>query len=106
MKSYAVKRGNDWHYFLNGREVTKEEYEKDFPPLRGEGSPALHCWKKPMLSDAMAVHSEQIEEVAALDKAKGVPTSYLEDGRPIITSEDHKRRLMRSRGLHDRNSYF
>lgn len=106
MRDQAVVRKDGTHYYLSGREVTKEKYEEYYPPMKMDGGfPAMNGWSKPMLSDAMAVHPEQIEEARERDKKHGVPTDYTADGRPILHSEDHKRRLMKSLGYHDRNSY-
>lgn len=53
----------------------------------------------PKLSDALKVHPDQIPEAMARDKRHGVPTDYHHDGRPIITSRAHQKRLIKSLGL-------
>lgn len=59
----------------------------------------------PRLSDAMAVHPDQIAEASELSKKKGVPTHYDEWGRPRLTDARHERRYMKAFGFFHRNSY-
>ena len=49
----------------------------------------------------MAVHPSQVAEAEADAKAKGVPTSFLGDGRPVFTSRGHRREYLKAYGVHD-----
>lgn len=54
---------------------------------------------KPMTSNALKVHPDQVQEAKEFAKASGVPTDYTPDGRPIITSSRQFRRLAQIQGF-------
>lgn len=90
-------------WWIDGRQVTKEEFDAALPNVVDEvgTGDALLGWK-PLLSDALAVHPEQIAEAEASAKAKGVPTEFEpEYGRPVFTSRSHRRAYLRAYGMHD-----
>lgn len=58
---------------------------------------------KPKYSDALKVHPKQVKEAMERDKRAGVPTDYLPDGRPIIVSRAHQKRLIKSLGFANRD---
>ena len=74
------------HYILNGREVTQAEYEEWYPPRtfedRRAAAESITQWKRPVISDALAVHPRQIKQVLERNKRHGVNVEYLPDGRP------------------------
>lgn len=98
--------GEKTRYILDGAEVTKEEFDRAFPdkPIR-HGDDLAIGWHKPVLSDALAVHPAQIPAAMARDKANGLNVEYTPDGRPILTSQGQKRKMMRSLGVHENNCY-
>ena len=110
MTGRIIGTGDKTRYVLDGVDVTKEEFDKAFPdkPIR-HGDDFAVGWKKPVLSDALAVHPAQVKAAMERDKKAGVPTEYTEDGRPILTSQAHKRKLLRSFGpdvgMHENNCY-
>ncbi len=110
MRDVKVFRNDGWHYMLSGREVTQAEFEKWYPPLEPQSVPGAvgnsFIKFKPVHSDAMAVHPDQIPEAMEHDKAHGVPTEYDGDGCPILTTPDHQRRYMKMLGYHQRNGGF
>ncbi|MEM7820014.1 MAG: hypothetical protein QW761_00200 [Candidatus Aenigmatarchaeota archaeon] len=61
--------------------------------------------KYPYFSDAMGVAPSQIPEAKRKLAALGVRVEYTPDGRAIIESPAHRKRLAEAMGLHDRNSY-
>lgn len=81
--------------------VAKRDVASDFKGQTAKATPGN--W--PMLSDSMAVLPEQREEAMAAAAAAGVPTFFHEDGRPEFTSPKHKRRYLRSKGFHEKNSF-
>lgn len=93
-------------YFVNGKEVSKKQFFRTFKPQPMGSGAGLIAWHRPIHSDALAVHPDQIEEAMAMDKAHGVPTEYLPDGRPVLVDRDHRRRLMRSLGVHDNDGGY
>jgi hypothetical protein len=54
---------------------------------------------KPLHSEALAVHPSQIQEAEADARQKGVPTSFDQEGRPIMTSSRHFRAYARAYGF-------
>lgn len=104
--------GNPVRYFVNDKEVTKDEYDAAFPSkladLFASGETlAAHqssCW--PMKSEAMACHPDQIPAIMERDRKAGVPTQRDRAGRPILTSRAHRRALMRVEGYHDNNGGY
>lgn len=110
MRDVKVLRKDGWHFILSGREVTQAQFEEYYPPIEPtsipghEGASIIHF--KPVHSDAMAIHPEQIPQAMEHDRAHGVPTEYDGDGCPILTSPDHQRRYMNMLGFHQRNGGF
>ncbi len=107
MTGRIVGEGDKKRYLLDNREVSKEEFDAAFPdrPIRSGDDIAIG-WHKPVISDALAVHPAQIEEARARDKKHGLNVEYLPDGRPILTSQDQKRKMIRSLGYHENNCYM
>lgn len=99
-------------YFVNGGEVTKDEYDAAFPSklaeLLEDGATlpggTKTCW--PMVSDGLACHPDQIPEIMERDKRNGVPTARDGQGRPILTSRGHRRELLRLEGFHDKHAGY
>ena len=60
----------------------------------------------PMLSDAMAVHPDQIQETREHAARHGVPTDFVPDGRPILLSRNHRKRYGELIGQYDRNGGY
>jgi hypothetical protein len=108
VKSYIKINKTGTHYFLFGLEVSKEEYEKEFPPLKGTGFPSIQCWSKPMEMDSLAVHPDDVPAQMERDRKQGLMIDYTQDGCPLIHSENQKRQYMKAQNekLHDRNSYY
>jgi hypothetical protein len=91
-------------YHIDGKEVTKAEFDAAFPD-RPVGEPSLVGWV-PIISDALAVHPRQVKEAIADARAKGVPTEFLPDGRPVLSSRSHRKRYLKAYGFHDRSGGY
>lgn len=63
-------------------------------------------WSRPVISDALAVHPNQVQEAEASAKKKGVPTEFLADGRPVIRSKEHKRAYCKAYGFLRRDEFY
>jgi hypothetical protein len=109
-----IKIDNDGtHYFLNGKEVGRKEYERDYPPERFRGTTGAAplpdtpgAWRN-FFSDALAVHPKQIKRAEEDARARGVPTEFEpESGRPQFRDRDHRRRYMKAYGVHDNNGGY
>jgi hypothetical protein len=99
------------HYFLGGREVTKKEYERVYPPPKlGASAEMPGQWTRPTLSDSMGVHSSQIDEAEARNKRHGIAITYVREGEnigaAIVPSRAEQRKLMKVMGLRDNNAFY
>lgn len=100
--------GSPDRYYLDGKEVTREEYQQSVPdvPLDfSNGAPSL-CPFKPIISDALAVHPTQIKEAMERDKKHGLSVEYLPDGRPKLDGRDKRRRMLKSLNFHDNHGGY
>lgn len=88
----GVIRGE--RYYLENQEVTKAIFDLAFPdlPLGGEALSATPA----NISESLAVHPKQVQEAVADAKAKGVPTEFLPDGRPVFTSRAHQKAYLKA----------
>ena len=100
--------GRVTRYYLDGREVTREEFEAAFPPptpshetVRTSASHAGSSLVsfKPLHSEALAVHPRQIPEAIEDARTKGIPTEFDRVGRPVFTSSRHFRAYARKYGF-------
>jgi hypothetical protein len=90
--------GANQRYYLDGREVPREEFDRAFPPRDCSGGGGLVGFK-PLHSDALCVHPAQREEAIEDAKGKGVPTEFDLEGRPVFTSSRHFRDYARRYGF-------
>ena len=105
MKGRIVGHGDNTRYYIDGKEVTRREFNLSFPdrPI-GNGS-GLMGWK-PLHSVALGVHPAQITEAVADAKAKGVPTEFDTEGDPVFTSRRHRKEYLKAYGFRDRNGGY
>lgn len=54
---------------------------------------------------ASGVNANQAQELRDYLKSRGVETEVTKDGDPIYTSAAHRKRALKARGMHDRNSF-
>lgn len=86
-------------YYIDNLEVTKAVFDNAFPdkPLTdGDFGGLSGKSTRPKLSEALAVHPKQVEEATASAKAKGVPTEFTPDGRPVIRSRAHQKAYLKA----------
>lgn len=97
----------EWHYFLEGKKVSKRAYHKVFPALRDGGIPgASASWKKPLHSDALAVHPKQIEEARRDAEVRGVAVDFDRHGRPVFNSRQERNRYLKAYSYFDRDGGY
>ena len=60
----------------------------------------------PMKSEALGVMPEQISEARQAASESGVPTNFTPDGRAILTSREHRKKLSQSLGLFDKDAGY
>lgn len=102
---FTADRDGNLRYWIDDIEVTKEEWEKAFPPHDFTSSAPLAHFPQ-LHSEALAVHPLDIPEAVASARAKGIPTNFDAHGRPIFTSRGHRKRYLKAYGFHDRNGGY
>lgn len=104
MKGVIRGHGDNTTYWIDGVRVTKAEFDAAFPdkPIGGEAA----CFFEPIASDALCVHPRQVEEATKDAAAKGVPTEFLPDGRPILRTRQHRKAYLKAYGFHDRRGGY
>lgn len=95
-------------YFLDGEEVTKEEFDAAFPSRLEEilgtevGTNCRPgCW--PMKSRSLAIHPSQVGEGNEFVKDTGC--HYDRDGSLVIPDQAAKKRVLKKRGATDLSSF-
>lgn len=75
--------------------------------LGEEALPAATPSAWPVLSDALAVHPKQLEQVRERNKRHGLGhIEYLPDGRPVLKDRGMRRDLMRLEKVHDKHGGY
>ena len=108
MKGTIRGKAGEETYWIDGVQVSKDQFDLAFPDAPAGGGRAgdsFHGWK-PIVSEALAVHPDQVEEAREHSKAMGVPTEFLPDGRPILTSRSHRKSYLRAYHFHDRDGGY
>jgi len=67
--------------------------------IASQGGQDAKCW--PMKSYAAAVPAWKAKEMTEAASAAGIPTEHDHMGRPILTSQGHRKKYMEFRGLTD-----
>lgn len=81
-----------------GQRLSEEEFERRFLHDTAAAPCSLVAFK-PLASEALAVHPDQVEEARALAQHKGVPVEFLPDGRPRFTSSRQFRDYAKAHGF-------
>jgi len=94
-------------YFLDDKEVSKEEFFTALPPKLANGDGPCSLSSTPAhLSDGLAVHPDQVQEAEESAKKRGVPTEFQRDGRPVMRSRAHQKAYLKAYGFHNRDGGF
>lgn len=105
-------RGKKPRYFVDGREVSAQEYDKAFPSKlqqlleAKELLPANLQTAWPLISDAFAVHPDQVAEATLRNKKAGVNVGYKKNGQAEIPSRHERRKLSILEGCHDKDGGY
>jgi len=97
--------GKPDRFYVDGRQVTEEEYRKVCPLGRCASGNALQS-SKVKASIALAVHPKQVKEATEAAIRRGCPTDFLPDGRPIIRSRAHQAEFIKGLGLFNRDGGY
>ena len=111
---FKVVYGNPVRYYLDGREVSREQYDAASPKGRlrelfaagrAAKSQTTTCW--PMRSDALACHPKQAAAITERNKRHGVTgVHYEKDGTCVIADRGARKALLALEGLHDNHGGY
>jgi hypothetical protein len=87
------------HLKLEGGGTAKRSFSDE-----GVGVPPTKGW--PIECVASGVHADDAGKLRTHLAEKGVPTEVSKDGNPIYTNSKHRRKALKARGLHDKNSFL
>ncbi len=59
------------------------------------------CGWKPLVSDALAVHPDQVPEATESARRHDVPVEFQPDGRPILSSRSRRKAYLKAYGFRD-----
>lgn len=94
-------------YYLEGKEVTEDEYYAVFPRPTPGCPMSTNAWAHPLLSDALAVHPSQVAEANERNRRRGCSVTYREDdGRAIIPDRGERKKLLKIEQMHDRDGGY
>ena len=94
MKGKIVYTSRGRTFFLEGKEVTQEEFDAsitDKPMGVGPIMVEQDRSNKPRFSHSLACHPKQVKKFAEDSRKRGVPTDFLPDGQPGFTSRAHQK---------------
>lgn len=108
MRGRIIGMGDKARYLIDGKEVSKADFLIQFPdkPLNLSGGAGITAWNKPILSNAMACHPDQIPEMMERNRAHGVFVEYNSEGQPILRSRGDRRNLMAVEQLFDKHGGY
>ena len=107
MKFVSRGWGAKQTWWIDGKQVTKEEFDAALPDVEdcgGDGS-GLIGWK-PIASRALAVHPKQVEQANARAKRHGIGVEYRPDGKPVLTTRESRKKLNKLEGFHDNDGGY
>lgn len=99
------------HYYLDGEEVTKKEFDAAFPSKMGEllGGVEVNtlcrssCW--PMESMSMGVHPKQVTAENEKLRKAGSRCYHRRNGKLVVPSASERKKVMKMRGMRDNNAF-
>lgn len=104
--------GGRKQFFIDGREVTAEEYAKTVHPwklrdilakLKAPGGQQPSTW--PQKNVALAVQPHQVEAANARNKKHGIGTRYDGEGNAIVPDAADYKRLQRLEGVFNKDDF-
>jgi hypothetical protein len=114
MRFRQVGDGARARYYVDGKQVTKEEHDRAMQEGQAalpqvEPDPELdgnRPWSRPVLSQALAYHARQVPEAREHFRKLGLdPEKVRNDGRVEMSDLGGKRQILKKLGMHDNNCY-
>jgi hypothetical protein len=83
---------------LNDGRVAVRDFQAEHVSMPSSAGWPLECI-------ASGVNAAQAGELREFFRVNGCPTEVTNDGNPVYTSASHRRKALKLRGMHDRNSF-
>lgn len=101
MRGRITGTGERPRYEVEGREVSKEEFDLTFPDVTtlSRSDPCSLSSTPLSRSEVLGVHPKQREAATEQAKNLGVPTEFDNKGRALITSRAHQKALVKALGM-------
>ena len=93
----------DW--LDRAHEAKLEAYRRLADEACGSAGASFVGWR-PLASDALAVHPALVVKAVSDARARGVPTDFTGDGRPVFTSRAHRKAYCLAYGFVDRDAGY
>jgi hypothetical protein len=96
-------------YKIDGREVSKKEFDAAFPDqsLAGGNFGGHLPGNWPMLSDGLAVHPDQVHEANERNRRAGINVTYEpQSGRAILPDRNERKKLLKYEGFRDNHGGY
>ena len=94
-------RQQDGTFLLDNGKKARIDFSKQ---CAGRCHVSGEAW--PKLSDAMAVHPSQVASETERLRKMGCPTEFMPDGRPVERSASHHKKLAKTLGMVDYQSWI
>lgn len=104
MKGRITYKGDKRLYFIDHKEVTREEFDAAFPKVEEPNLPptGLIAWHRPIDSDAMAFHKDQVPEAREFFAKRGITgVDVLPDGKVRFADRGARRAALKAQGMRD-----
>jgi hypothetical protein len=102
----SVGHGDKTRYYIDGRQVTREEFDQALPdkPIGSFGGHLPACW--PQTMEALAVDPSQVAEANERNRRAGVNVTYDREGMAVIPDRNERRKLIRLEGKFDKDGGY
>lgn len=102
-------------HLIDGKEVSKRVYARELKAamkrvkkheMPKATAARIGCANWPLVSEALSVHPDQVQEAIDSARRKGVPTEFTKSGAPIFTSREHRKRYCEAYHFYDRQGGY
>ncbi len=108
----CIKGTDELTYWIDGEQVSRRQFFKAFPAAKPVKMPKDKHRRtevaqfKPILSNALAVHPSRVKEAILDAEKKGVPTSFMKDGRPVMRTRQHYNAYLKAYRFFNRDAGY
>jgi hypothetical protein len=103
----SVGHGEKTRYYIDGVQVSREEFDQALPDQPLEAAPGGHlpsCW--PQVMESLGVHPSQVAQANERNRKAGVNVTYDRDGNAVVPDRNERRKLIRLERCHDKDGGY